>query len=195
MDNNCEQNCTHRDAVFAARYLHMLQRHANRIGLATIAQSINVLQSLLCTDGPRSYRTPTFHVFDMFKGHQGGTVLGQVYTSPRHAIPDRAYALNGDPTMDIVSASSSLNAAGNELLLTFCNGDLETSHRYQVDIAGPFVPASGCIQVLAADPQAENTFDEPDRLHPVTRTLDLAKGALVVDLPPCSVVAVTLRKA
>ena len=40
--NHYEQPCTHRDALFAARYLHLLQRYPERIELATIAQSINV---------------------------------------------------------------------------------------------------------------------------------------------------------
>ena len=80
--NHYEQPCTHRDALFAARYLHLLQRYPERIELATIAQSINVLHALLKTQGERMIQTPTYHVFDMLKHHQEGHVIEAVYSSP-----------------------------------------------------------------------------------------------------------------
>jgi alpha-L-arabinofuranosidase len=64
------QQNTIRDAVAAALNLHIFHRHASRVRMANIAQMVNVLQSMLLTDGPRLVKTPTYHVFDLYSDHQ-----------------------------------------------------------------------------------------------------------------------------
>ena len=46
------QQNTIRDAVAAAINLHIFHRHGDRVRMANIAQMVNVLQSMLLTDGP-----------------------------------------------------------------------------------------------------------------------------------------------
>ena len=36
--------------------------------MANIAQLVNVLQSVILTDGPQMIKTPTYHVFKMYQG-------------------------------------------------------------------------------------------------------------------------------
>ena len=64
------QQNTIRDAVAAAINLHIFHKHASRVRMANIAQMVNVLQSMLLTDGPRLVKTPTYHVFDLYSDHQ-----------------------------------------------------------------------------------------------------------------------------
>ena len=38
--------------------------------MANLAQMVTVLQSLVLTRGPKMIVTPTYHVFDLYQGHQ-----------------------------------------------------------------------------------------------------------------------------
>ena len=43
--------------------------------MANIAQAVNVLQSVILTEGEALVKTPTFYVFKLFKGHQEGELV------------------------------------------------------------------------------------------------------------------------
>ena len=49
--------------------------------MANIAQTVNVLQSVILTDGEDMLLTPTYHIFRMFKSHSENTLLGSFITS------------------------------------------------------------------------------------------------------------------
>ncbi len=107
------QQNTLRDALLAGLTLNIFNSHADRVRMANLAQTVNVLQALILTDGPRMVLTPTFHVFDLYKAHQGATSLpimidgGGVYAYGAASIPQ-------------VSASASRDARGM-ISLTLCN--------------------------------------------------------------------------
>ncbi|MEQ7004831.1 alpha-L-arabinofuranosidase C-terminal domain-containing protein [Actinopolymorpha sp. B17G11] len=54
-----------RDALVASLHFDIFHRHADRLVMANIAQTVNVLQAMVLTDGDRLLKTPTFHVFEM----------------------------------------------------------------------------------------------------------------------------------
>ena len=45
--------------------------------MANLAQIVNVLQSVILTDGADMILTPTYHVFDMYKYHQDAMLVEQ----------------------------------------------------------------------------------------------------------------------
>ena len=149
-----DQPCPHRDAMFTARFFHLLQSFPERIGMATVAQTFNVIHALLRTDGEKTFRTPACHVFEMFKGHQGGEALEINHTRPRRELTDPRFSGIVDPTFDVVSVSASLFPDGERMLATFTNADPETSFDYAVRVIGDFVPASASAEALAAEPHA-----------------------------------------
>lgn len=63
------QQNTMRDAVSAAISLNIFNNHCDRVRMANIAQTINVLQAVILTEGEKMILTPTYHVFEMFKVH------------------------------------------------------------------------------------------------------------------------------
>src|SRR5581483_732248 len=75
-----------RDALVAALTLHIFQEHADRVTMANIAQMINVLQAMILTDQDKMLLTPTYHVFEMFKVHQGATSLPIALTGPTYDL-------------------------------------------------------------------------------------------------------------
>ena len=64
------QQNTLRDAQVAALTLDIFIRHCDRLSMANLAQTVNVLQAMLLTEGDRTVKTPTYHVFDLYKAHQ-----------------------------------------------------------------------------------------------------------------------------
>ena len=43
--------------------------------MANIAQMVNVLQAVILTEGEKMIKTPTYHVFYMYKHHQDAELL------------------------------------------------------------------------------------------------------------------------
>lgn len=64
------QQNTMRDALVAGINLNLFNKHSDRVKMANIAQMVNVLQSMILTEGEKLVKTPTYHVFDLYQVHQ-----------------------------------------------------------------------------------------------------------------------------
>ena len=180
------QQNTLRDALAAALNFHIFQRHADRVVMANIAQTVNVLQAMILTDKEKMIRTPTYWVFEMFKVHQGGTVLPVELTSPDYVF--------GDQKILALSASATRAADGKTIHLSFANTHPNAAITLTVRLAG-FAPASVTGRMLTAPTmQAHNTFAVPDAVQPTAfGGVTLVAGALEIHLPAKSVVVVQVR--
>ena len=72
------QQSTMRSAVAAGLGLNIFNRQADKLYMCNIAQIVNVLQSLLLTDGPTGQncvKTPTCHAFALFEMHRSKTAV------------------------------------------------------------------------------------------------------------------------
>jgi len=178
------QQNTLRDALVAGLNLNIFNAHADRVRMANIAQTINVLQTLVLTDGARMVTTPTYHVFDMYQVHQDATLVPCVLQTE----PYRHY----DQEIPQVSVSASRNAAGRVHLM-FCNVDPHQKAELRCDVRG-YQPSAVSGTVLTAPTmQAHNTFDAPQAIQPVSFDgARLVDGGLTITLPPMSVTAVAL---
>ncbi|HEY0074368.1 MAG TPA: alpha-N-arabinofuranosidase [Abditibacteriaceae bacterium] len=180
------QQNTMRDALVAALNFHIFHKHANRVRMTNIAQTINVLQAMILTDGARMTLTPTYHVFEMFKGHQDATSL------PMH-LSSEDYT-KGDQVIPAVSASASIKDGKITLSLAHTNPSQEAS--IECDLRG--VQISGVSgRILHADkPQAHNTFEAPETVAPRDFNSTQLNGTkLSLTLPPASVVTLELNIA
>ena len=103
-----------RDALVAALTLNIFNQHCERVTMANIAQTINVLQALILTEegSDRIVLTPTYHIFEMYKVHQDATLLPLDLSCEEYAY--------GDYRMPSLSASASKDAAGR-VHLSICN--------------------------------------------------------------------------
>ena len=95
------QQNTMRDAIVAAINLNIFNQHSARIPMANIAQAVNVLQSILLTEGSKTIKTPTYHVFDLYKQHQDSDLI--------YSHIQNSNAAEGVPSLS-QSASSMLTA-------------------------------------------------------------------------------------
>jgi alpha-N-arabinofuranosidase len=180
------QQNTLRDAIAAALNFHIFQRHADRVVMANIAQTVNVLQAMILTDKEKMLRTPTYWVFEMFKVHQGGVSLPVELQSPDYAF--------GDQKIPAISASATRAADRHTVHLSLANTNPRQPATITVTLAG-VTPTFSAGRVLTAPTmQSHNSFAAPDAVKPVTlEGVRLSGGTLMVTLPAKSVAVVELR--
>lgn len=174
------QQNTMRDAIVAAINLNIFNQHSARIPMANIAQAVNVLQSILLTEGSKTIKTPTYHVFDLYKQHQDSDLI--------YSHIQNSNAAEGIPAL---SQSASVNADG-DVFVTLSNASLSES--FKVDIAAAFAGIKSAEgRILTDDVHALNTFEEPDRVAIKPLAVTVSDGRAEVILPPCSVAALTIK--
>lgn len=179
------QQNTLRDALVAAVSLNIFNHHAERVKMANLAQTINVLQALILTrEGePTIVQTPTYHVFDLYKEHQDATLLPI-------ELEAGAYRY-GDEAIPALSVSASRNAEG-AVHLTLVNLDPHQERIVHCRLEG-MRPTRAEGRLLTAEAMdAHNTFEAPNRVRPVAFTAyRVADDGATLRLPAQSVVAIT----
>ena len=167
-----------RDAIVAAVNLNIFNANSDIVYMANLAQAVNVLQALLLTEGEKMVRTPTYHVFDMFKTHQDAELL--------YSFTENCEA-GGVPAV-----SQSVSMAGDgSITMTFSNAALDEDFEIDCDITG-FAAKSASARILTGDARAYNDFDAPDRVKPSEHSVGLTDTGVTFTLPRCSVVSVRL---
>lgn len=180
------QQNTIRDAMVAAWHFDVFHRYADRLTMANIAQTLNVLQAVLLTDpdGGDLVRTPTYHVFEMNKGHQDATVLPTTVAGPSRSIGGN----------DIPLTSASASTKDGRVLVSVSNVDLENPLEIELTFRGGTVSdASG--RLLTADaPDAHNRPGAPDAVSPLPlEGIQVTADGLRLTLPPHSFATVSLQ--
>lgn len=179
------QQNTMRDAIIAGLSLNYFNERCERIKMANIAQTVNVLQSLILTDGDKMLLTPTYHVFEMYKVHHDATLL------PLH-LNCGSYSIDGKDVPSL-SASASRNERG-EVNISLVNIDPTRESEILIDLrGGEFSEVSGRI-LHGAELQAHNTFENAETVRPeVFKGARLKKNILSLKVPPASVVVLTVN--
>jgi alpha-N-arabinofuranosidase len=167
------QQSTMRSAVAAGLGLNIFNRQADKLHMCNIAQMVNVLQSLLLTDGPegeRCVRTTTYHAFSLFKPHRSKTAV-------------RVESTDSSPLSLSVSASKS----DKELVVSVVNPRHDADLQVECTLKG-INASGGSAQILHdTDWNACNSFDNPERVVPRPLPIRVDGSKIVLDLPRLSV--------
>ncbi len=183
------QQNTMRDALVASVHFDSFHRHADRLVMANIAQTVNVLQAVLLTDGDQLVKTPTYHVFEMNKGHQDADSLDVAWI--KEPVPTREV---NKVTVPMVSASASTK--DGSALVSLSNLDLEESRTVRLDLRGRGVTAVAGRILSATDIADHNTGATPEAVAPAAfETGAVDGGILTVELPAHSFVTLSLTLA
>jgi alpha-N-arabinofuranosidase len=194
------QQNTIRDAVVAALSFNVFHQHAERLHMANIAQTVNVLQAMVLTEGARMLLTPAYHVFEMYKVHQGATLLptyveSPVYVEAAPMTPNPAQAgvpMSWDATPQ-VSASASRDAAG-KIQISLCNLHHEDAAELTIELRGAAPDRVSGRVLTGKSTNAMNTFDHPDAVKPAAfDAFKLSKNGITVGLPARSVALLEVR--
>jgi alpha-N-arabinofuranosidase len=180
------QQNTLRDALVAALNFHIFQKHADRVVMTNIAQTINVLQAMILTDKEKMLRTPTYWVFEMFKVHQGGTFLPVELQSPDYAF--------GSEKIPMVSASATRAADSSAVFLSLVNTSPGQAVTLGVKVTGLAPKAVTGRGLTAPAMNTHNTFEAPNAVEPLAFGGAALEGStLEVKLPARSVIVLTLK--
>ena len=163
--NLFEQQNTMRDAMVAAHTLNIFNRHCDKVRMANIAQTVNNLHCLFLAGGEHCIVTPTYHIFDMYKGHQGAECIEAVVTENE----DFANSLS-------VSAS----VKDGRTLVTIGNLSCRKDVEFKLAGTGMELPEKACAKLLyAEDMHAHNTFEKPDVVKVQEITIDLTAPIVI----------------
>ena len=174
------------DAVAAAVNLNIFNNHARRVKMANIAQTVNVLQSMLLTKDAEMVKTPTYHIFNMYKVHHDAILL------PAHSEIAQ-YEMEGE-SIPSVSVSASLDQTGR-MHISLANMRHDSSMSLQCELRGDFAPGNVTGEILThSEMTAHNTFESPDRVVPEPFTdFTLSGKSVLVQLPARSVVVLEIE--
>jgi alpha-L-arabinofuranosidase len=176
------QQNTLRDAVVAALHLNIFNRHSDRVVMANLAQTVNVLQAVILTEGEKLLLTPTYHVFEMYKGHQGAQRVAVAMDAPEYRL--------GEAAVPALDASASRNADG-QVQVSLVN--LDPHRAASVTLRGASGSITGRV-LTAADMTAHNTFEHGSAVEPRGFTSSAQReGSPVVKVPAKSVVTLVVE--
>jgi alpha-N-arabinofuranosidase len=203
---NLSQQSTMRDALLTGITLDIFQRHADKVAVANVAQSINCIHSLMLAQGDKFTVTPTFHVFQMYLPHSGAQAVRAEFTAPsiRNPLANAPIPVGGNSyrgSLDAVkmlaglsgSASISPTGDGKQVTLTVVNPHLDQAITTEVVVHGASIAGVTGSVLSEADVHAHNDFDHPNAVHPrpATASQPIA-GRLLHTFPAASVTTLQL---
>ena len=175
------QQNTMRDALVAACTLNIFNKHSQRVVMANLAQTVNVLQAVLLTDGDQVVKTPTYHVFDLYKAHQDATLLDSFVDVPQTGLEGAEV-----PALHV---SASQNAAG-EIHITLANLSLTDN----IPVTCPLTASSVTARILTGSMDAHNTFEAPEAVAIIPFTaIEKSSSGFAFTMPACSVMEIILK--
>ncbi|WP_343745873.1 alpha-N-arabinofuranosidase [Chitinophaga sp.] len=178
------QQNTMRDAMIAGVTLNIFNNHSDRVRMANLAQTINVLQAVILTKGEQLVLTPTYHVMEMYNVHQDATLVPV-------EVQSNSYTYKGEQ-LPAVTASASKDKSG-ATHISLVNIDPAKAQEITVQTGTAYRTVSGRI-LASAKLQDYNSFTQPDKIKPTAfKDAVLKNNTLSVKLPPFSVVVLELK--
>src|SRR5699024_4970575 len=140
-----------RDALVASMHFDAFHRHAGRVVMANIAQTVNVLQAMILTDPDSGalVLTPTYHVFAMNRAHH------DAYSLPTSILlPENPRIVEG---RDLPSISASASTRENSALISLSNLDAKSQRTVVLDLRGRDISGHRATVLTAPDLRSHNS--------------------------------------
>ncbi len=174
-----------RDALVAGLSLNIFNRHADRVKMANIAQTINVLQAMILTDKEQMILTPTYHVYEMFTVHHDAKLLPTELTCAD-------YELNKAKVPGL-NVSASRDQAGR-IHVSLCNLNANAVAELACELQGAKVKSIAGRVLTSSAINTHNTFAQPDAIQPAAFAgAKLTDNGFTATLPAKSVVVLTVE--
>ncbi|HHV31446.1 MAG TPA: alpha-N-arabinofuranosidase [Clostridiales bacterium] len=180
------QQNTMRDAIVAALSLNIFNQHSDRVVMANIAQMVNVLQSVILTEGEKMVLTPTYHVFDLYRAHQDATLVESFATGEMIGTEDAQV-----PNLNVSASVDDHNV----LHVTAANLSADAAEPIECDLLG-MKPNQVSARVLTGGAMdAYNDFDHPDTVKIQNfQSIETMENRLKFTMPACSVMEITVAE-
>lgn len=169
------QQNTIRDAMVAALTLNVFHEHADRVHMANIAQTVNVLQAMVLTEGEKMIKTPSYYVFELYKNHQDAELIDSY----------------GNETENI---SYTISKKDNKVTMSITNYSVTDSANLLISLEkfGEVVEAKF---ITADEMNAHNDFDHPNVISiEEFQGFKEVNGRLSVEAPAMSVINLVISE-
>jgi alpha-N-arabinofuranosidase len=168
----------------------IFNRHADKIEMANVAQTINCLHSLFAAVGDRYVRTPVYSTFEMYRPHMGGRLVPARIRVPEMTVP----LLEGSARLPGLSGSASVR--DRTLTVTLTNPSLQDAVVTRIRLSGGASLREGRATVLThPDRHATNTFEKPNEVVLAPLAAPVSGDTATVTIPKQAIVAVSLQIA
>ena len=207
-DYHLSQQSTMRDALLTGITFDIFQRHADKVAIAAVAQSVNCIHSLMLAQGDKVALTPAYHVFKMYTPHQGATAVRAEFTASSidNPLGNTPIQVGGNSyigqlapvkTLAGLSGSASMpTAGGKQVTLTVVNPHIDRPMTTEIAIRGASIASATGTVLTSADIHDHNDFAHPDVVKAKAATIAAASaGRLVHTFPPASVTALSVTLA
>jgi alpha-N-arabinofuranosidase len=178
------ENGTLRDAIFAASALNLFQQYPQRVTMTNIAQVTNCLHALILTDSAQMTLTPTFYVYEMYRGHQGAQAV-------RTELSNTGQISNEQFSRASLSASASRSK--NSLLITVVNQDPRAGAELRIQLRGAGASSATATTLTGPTVRSQNTIQEPQTVTPKPGQVRIDGAELVAALPAGSIQAIRVQ--
>jgi len=176
------QQNTMRDAMVAALTFNIFNDFSDRVIMANIAQTVNVLQAVILTEGDKMILTPTYHVFDLYKNHQDATKVHTFFEAGEVGI--------GEAQIPNMSVSASV--ANDKLFLTLVNPSTDTPLPLEISLEG-MAAKQATAKILTGNARDYNDFDTPEKVQITDWDgIEISEDKLSITMPKCSIIAINI---
>lgn len=179
-ESDLNETYTMADAVFSASFLNACLRQAKYVHMACMAPVVNVRGPLFVHPKGIVKRT-TFHVLKMYSDFlQPNVVESQTVCDSLQVDQKSVHALDA-----VITCSDDRK----QIAVALVNRHPETTARWKMNIRNLMNRTKTRVTILSGDsPDAYNDVAHPNRVVP--QTVQLAAGALSLELPPHSIAVV-----
>ena len=181
------QPLTLRDALHTAVTLDVFNRHADKIAMANVAQTINCIHSLMLAEGDRYTRTPVYYVFEMYRNHMRSRVAPMTIRCDELKVPSR----NGSATMPGLSGSASTK--DNVLNVTITNPSLDSSIVAHLRLTSGNITEGRGTVLTHSEMTAHNSLDSPNEVRLAPVAITVRGNQAEISIPQRAVVSLELK--
>jgi alpha-N-arabinofuranosidase len=188
------QQNTVRDAAVAALTLDIFNKNAEKLYMANIAQVANVLQSVLLIQGDHCIKTPTYHIFDLYQPHKGGTAVeltssADIISYGEDSVEHCRSCYLTETNFLLRSVEGSATIKDGVLCITLVNTDPVNTRNIDMQVLGSEVGSAETKSLIARSIHDHNTFEDPEAVQlTITETIVPCDGRFEFSLPPASII-------
>jgi alpha-L-arabinofuranosidase len=184
------QPVTLRDALHTAITFDIFNRHADKIEMANVAQTINCIHSLFLALEDKYTRTPPYYLFEMYRPHMGARLAPMQIRGDELTVPVQ----EGAAKMAVLTGSASIRE--KRLTVTLTNPSLDSPVTARIKFTGGARASDGRgVALTHSDMRARNTFQNPDEVRPASLPVEIGNEGVVVVIPKQAVAAVEIQLA
>lgn len=184
------QPVTLRDALHTAITFDVFHKHAEKIAMTNVAQTINCIHSLFLAKGDRFIRTPVYSVFELYRDHMHGRRAAVQLRCDDLRIPTTE---GGTARMPGLSAAASFR--DKMATVTISNPSFNNSVSTRVRLDNGNVLEARAQILTHAEAMARNSFADPEQVRLQPFAVKAENSGVNLTIPAHSVVALQLRRS